>query len=56
MSIARETAHIFKTEYNGKLLYVISLEEKLNSELKVVQPEVKYELEARVERLENKNL
>jgi hypothetical protein len=34
VSIARETAHIFKTEYNGKLLYVITLEKELKRELK----------------------
>jgi len=33
MRIARETAHIFKTEYNSKLLHVISLEKELKYEL-----------------------
>ena len=51
VSIAGETAHIFKTEYNGKPVYVISLDEELNCELKVVQPEAKSDLEARVEAL-----
>ena len=52
--LAGETAYIFKTEYNGKPVYVISLEEELNCELKVVQPEVKSDLEARIEALEKK--
>ena len=52
INFAGETAHIFKTEYNGKPVYVITLEEELNCELKVVQPEEKSDLEARVEALE----
>lgn len=47
-----ETAHIFKTEHNGKPLYVISLDEEFNGEIKVVQPDVKTDLELRVEQLE----
>jgi chaperonin cofactor prefoldin len=35
------------------LVYVIALEEELNFELKVSQPEEKSDLEARVEALEN---
>ncbi len=54
VSVAGETAHIFKTEYNGKPVYVITLEENINCELKVAQPEVKSDLEARVEALEKK--
>ena len=52
INLAGETAYIFKTEHNGKPVYVISLEEELNCELKVVQPEVKSDLEERVEALE----
>lgn len=32
---AGETAHIFKTEYNGKPVYVISLEDELTVNLKL---------------------
>jgi hypothetical protein len=54
VNIARETAYVFKTDYNGKPLYLISLDEEFNGEIKVVQPEVKSDLEARVEALEKK--
>ncbi len=54
MDVAGETAHIFKTEFNGKPVYVIALEEELNCELKVTQPESKSDLESRLEALENK--
>ncbi len=54
INLAGETAHIFKTEYNGKPVYLIALEEELNCELKVTQPEVKSDLEARIEALEKK--
>src|SRR5512145_2350642 len=47
-----ETAHIFKTEYNGKPMYVISLDEEFDGKISVVQPEIKSDLEARVEALE----
>jgi hypothetical protein len=47
-------AHIFKTEYNGKPVYVISLDEEFNAELKVTQPEVKSDIESRIKALENK--
>jgi hypothetical protein len=53
VNLTGETAYVFKTEYNGKPLYIISLEKEFNGELKVVQPEVKNDLEARVEQLEN---
>lgn len=33
-------------------MYVIALEEELNCELKVVQPDEKYDLKARIEALE----
>jgi hypothetical protein len=51
VNITGEVAHIFKTEYNGKPLYVISLDDEFNGELKVAQPEVKSDLELRVETL-----
>ncbi len=54
VDLAGETAHIFKTEYNGKPIYVIALEEELNCELKVTQPETKSDLETRVKALEKK--
>ena len=53
MNITGEVAHIFKTEYNGKPLYLISLDEEFNGEIKVVQPEIKSDLETRIEALEN---
>ena len=54
VNLAGEVAHIFKTEYNGKPVYVIALEEELNCELKVTQPETKFDLESRIEALEKK--
>lgn len=54
MDIAGEVAHIFKTEYNGKPLYVISLDEEFNGKIKVVQLGIKPNLESRVEVLEKK--
>lgn len=42
----------FKFERKGMLVYVIALEEELNFELKVAQPEEKSDLEARIEALE----
>jgi hypothetical protein len=53
VNLAGETAYVFKTEYDGKPVYVISLEEDFECELKVVQPETKIDLEARIEALEN---
>jgi hypothetical protein len=52
INLAGETTYIFKTEHNGKPVYVISLEEELNCELRVAQPEAKTDLEARLEALE----
>jgi hypothetical protein len=52
INLSGETAYVFKKELNGKPVYVISLDEELNCELKVTQPEVKSDLEARVEALE----
>ncbi|WP_292372034.1 hypothetical protein [Methanosarcina sp. UBA411] len=49
-----EIAYIFKTEYNGKPIYVISLDEELNCELKVIQSEAKSDFETRIEALEKK--
>ena len=54
VNLAGEVAHIFKTEYNGKPVYVISLDEEFNAELKVTQPEMKSDIELRLEALENK--
>lgn len=56
INLTGETAYIFKTEHNGKPVYIISLEEDFECELKVVQPETKSDLEARVETLEKKFL
>ena len=49
-----ETAQIFKTEYNGKPMYVISLDEEFDGKISVVQPETKSDLETRLEALEKK--
>ena len=52
INVAGQTAYVFKTESNGKPVYVISFDEEINGELKVVQPEVRTNLESRVEQLE----
>ena len=52
INLAGETAYVFKTEHNGKPVYIISLEEELNCELKVVQPETRSNIELRLEALE----
>jgi hypothetical protein len=52
VNLAGETAYVFKTEYNGKSLYVISLDEEFNGEIEVIQPSVKPDLELRIEALE----
>ena len=52
LSHVGETAHIFKTEYNDKSLYVISLDEEFDGNINVVQPESKPDLELRVEAFE----
>jgi hypothetical protein len=52
VNLAGETAYVFKTEYNGKPVYVISLDEEFDGEIKVAQPEVKPDLELRIEALE----
>ena len=52
VNLAGEVAHIFKTEYNGKSVYVIYLDEEFNGELKVTQPEANSDLEARIEAFE----
>jgi hypothetical protein len=54
INIAGNTTYIFKTEYNGKPVYLISFDEEFNGELKVAQPEAKNDLEARIEALEKK--
>ena len=51
-AIAGETVHIFKTQYNGKPVYVISLDEEFDAELQVTQPVSNNTLEARVQVLE----
>jgi hypothetical protein len=45
---------IFLKEYNGKPVFVISLNKEFNSEIRIIQPEIKSDLEARVEQLEKK--
>jgi hypothetical protein len=56
VDVAGETAYIFKTEYNGKPLYVISLDEEFSfnddGKIEVVQLNAKYDLEVRIEALE----
>ena len=52
--ITGEVAHVFKTEFNGKPLYVVSLEEDFDGNIEVVQPSAKSDLEGRVEALEKK--
>lgn len=37
-AILGEIVHIFKTEYNGKPVYVISLDEEFDGELEVIKP------------------
>ena len=54
IDLSGEVTHIFKTEYKGKPVYVISLDEEFDGEIKVTQPDVKSDLELRVERLEKK--
>jgi hypothetical protein len=50
--IAGKNVHIFKTDYNGKPVYVISLDEDFDGELQVTQPIYNNTLESRVESLE----
>ncbi len=50
--IAGKNVHIFKTDYNGKPVYVISLDEDFDGELQVTQPMYNNTLESRVESLE----
>jgi hypothetical protein len=52
INLAGEITYIFKAEHNGKPVYVISLEEELNCELKVVQPEANSDFISRIEALE----
>lgn len=47
--IAGEYAYIFKTKSNYKPLYVISLDENFNGDIKVIQPEEQSSLESRLE-------
>ncbi len=52
MNLAGEVAHIFKTEYKGKPVYILTLDEEFDGEIKVTQQETKSDLELRVEQLE----
>jgi hypothetical protein len=52
VNLAGEVAHIFKTEYSGKPVYIISLDEEFNGELTVTQTDVKSDFELRLEALE----
>lgn len=49
-----KTAHIFKIDNKGTPLFIISLDEDFDSEIEVIQPTTKSDLETRVEYLENK--
>ncbi len=49
--LAGEDAHIFKTEHNGKPLFVVSLDADFEGNVEVVQQS---DLESRLETLENK--
>jgi hypothetical protein len=44
--------HCLKTEYKGKPVYILSLDEEFDGEIKVTQQEIKSDLELRVEQLE----
>lgn len=50
--IIGETAHIFKTEYNGKPVFILSLEEEFDGELQVIQPSSNSDLESRLQSVE----
>ncbi len=52
--IAGKNVHIFKTDYNGKPVYVISLDEDFDGELQVTQPIYNNTLESRVDSLDKK--
>ncbi len=47
-----ETAYLFETEHNGKPLFVISLDDDFDAEIKVIQKSDKSDLETRVKLLE----
>jgi len=49
MNITGNITYIFKTEYNGIPVYLSSLDEEFNGELKVVQTKVRSDLEAIVD-------
>ncbi len=51
-AILGEIVHIFKTEYNGKPVYVMSLDEEFDGELEVIKPLSNTSLESRVLSLE----
>jgi hypothetical protein len=52
IDISGEIAHIFKTEYNSKPIYIISLDEDFKGEMRVTQPEAISDLKSRLEALE----
>ena len=52
--LAGEQAYVFETEFNGKPLFLISLDEKFNTESVVVQPKRIFDLESRLEAVEKK--
>ena len=54
VDLAGEVAHIFKTEFNGKPVYVISLDEEFKGEIGVTQSGIKSDLELRLEALEKR--
>jgi hypothetical protein len=49
VDLAGEVTHIFKTEYKSKPVYILSLDEEFDGEIKVTQQERKSGLELRVE-------
>ena len=49
VDLAGEVTYIFKTEYKGKPVYILSLDEEFDGKIKVTQQERKSDLELRVE-------
>jgi hypothetical protein len=47
-----ETAYIFKTEYNGNTLFVLSLDKDFDGELQVIQPSSNSDLGSRLKSVE----
>lgn len=52
--LAGETAHIFEIDNNGKPLFVISLDEDFDGNIKVIQPNINSETENRLNYLESR--